>query len=390
VGQFEEKAIISGLGLSEVGRRLGREPLDLTLEACLRAIEDAGLTTADIDGLASYPGAAYPIQYGGPLLPEVQDGLRLELNWYRSSSEGPGQPQAVHNAIMAVAAGVCDHVLVYKTTTETTPPRTLPGRVDITRFSGAAPWALPFGATSAANWSAIIANRHFHEFGTTREQLGMIPVTQRANARLNPNAIYRDPLTLEEYMEARMISTPLTLFDCDAPCDGSVALVVSRSEHAPDCPSGAIRIAALGSALKGRPSWDQWADMTTMSATDSAAHMWSRTDLKPDDVDTAHLYDGFTILTLLWIEALGFCEQGEGGPFIEGGERIALDGRLPLNSDGGQTSAGRLHGFGFVREACVQLRGAGGDRQVPGDPEVAVVGIGAGPTAGCLLLTKDR
>ena len=128
--------------------------------------------------------------------------------------------------------------------------------------------------------------------------------------------------------------------------------------------------------------------MTTMSARDAAAHMWSRTDLGPADVDVAELYDGFSFVALAWLEALGFCGHGEGGAFIEGGDRIALDGEVPLNTHGGQLSAGRLHGYGFVHEAMVQLRGEGGARQVQGRPEVAVVANGGGPVAGAMLLTR--
>jgi len=146
---------------------------------------------------------------------------------------------------------------------------------------------------------------------------------------------------------------------------------------------------ALGTALRGRPSWDQFDDMTTFAARDAAASMWERTDLRPQDVDLAELYDGFSILTMVWLEELGFCAKGESGPFVEGGGRIALSGELPLNTAGGQLSAGRLHGFGLLHEACLQLRGEGGDRQVPGGPKVAAVAAGGGPIAGCLLLTKD-
>ena len=126
-----------------------------------------------------------------------------------------------------------------------------------------------------------------------------------------------------------------------------------------------------------------------MANRDAGAHLWTRTDLKPSDVDVVELYDGFSFLTLSWLEALGFCAPGEGGPFIEGGQRIARDGELPLNTHGGQLSAGRLHGYGFLHEACVQLRGEGGERQVAGSPEVAVAAAGGGNTCGCMLLRRD-
>ena len=128
--------------------------------------------------------------------------------------------------------------------------------------------------------------------------------------------------------------------------------------------------------------------MTTMAAHDAAAHMWSRTELRPADVDVAEVYDGFSWLAMAWLEALGFCGRGESGPFIQGGGRIARGGEVPLNTQGGQLSGGRLHGFGFLYEAVVQLRGEGGARQVGGGPEVAVVANGGGPIAGSMLLTR--
>ena len=240
---------------------------------------------------------------------------------------------------------------------------------------------------TGSRWSG---QRRFHEFGLTREQLSNIAINARKNAALNPKAIYRDPMTLDDYLNARMITSPLCLFDCDAPCDGSTALVVSHVDYAPDAPHPSCHVNAVGTALWGRPSWDQFDDMTTMAARDAAASMWQRTDLRPSDVDIAELYDGFSMLTMVWLEALGFCGRGESGPFVDGGTRIALDGKLPLNTAGGQLSAGRLHGFGMLHEACVQLRGEGGARQIPGRHEVAAVANGGGPIAGTMLLTRAR
>lgn len=389
----EQRAIISGIGQSDVGRRLGRGDLGLTVDAALAAIADAGLTPADIDGLATYPGGgmAAPGGFAGPGTPTVQDALRLSLNWHAGGPEGPAQIQAVISAVLAVSAGLARHVLVYRTVTESTAQGS--GRREGIGMAGGGirgpmQWSLPFRAFSAANWIAMNAQRHFHEFGTTREQLAMIALNGRRNAGRNPKAVFRDPLTLDDYFAARMITTPFCLFDCDVPVDGSTAVIVSPVEHAGAVDHPVARVEAVGTALRGRPSWDQWDDMTTMSARDAAAHMWSRTDLRPADVNVAQLYDGFSFLTLAWLEALGFCGRGEAGPFVEGGARIALDGELPVNTHGGQLSAGRLHGFGFLHEACVQLRGEGGERQVSGGVEVAVVANGGGPIAGSMLLTR--
>ncbi len=256
------------------------------------------------------------------------------------------------------------------------------------RIGGDYQWIAPFGAQSAANWVAMVATRHFHEFGTTREQLAAIALTERANAARNPRAIFREPLTMRDYLAARLISDPLCLYDCDVPIDGSTAVVVSARERSHDLRRPPLQVEAIGCGLKGRPSWDQFDDLTTMAARDAGAMLWSRTELKPANVDVALLYDGFSFLTLVWLEALGFCPRGEGGRFIEGGRRIALDGDLPLNTNGGQLSAGRLHGYGLLHEACLQLWGAAGERQVAGPPEVAAIGVGGGPLCGCLLLTR--
>jgi acetyl-CoA acetyltransferase len=169
--------------------------------------------------------------------------------------------------------------------------------------------------------------------------------------------------------------------------DGSTAMIVSHIDAARDLRKPALRVEAVGSAIRGRPSWDQWDDLTTMALRDAAAMLWERSDLRPADVDVAELYDGFSFISLAWLEALGFCGKGEGGPFIAGGKRIALDGEIPLNTHGGQLSAGRLHGYGFLHEACVQLWGEGGERQVA-NAEVAVAAAGGGPLGGCLLLTR--
>jgi acetyl-CoA acetyltransferase len=326
----------------------------------------------------------------------------LQLNWHDGGGEGPGQIRAVFAACLAVAAGLAKHVLVYRTVTESTSQGS-GGRQGIgggggggggsMKVGGFMQWSIPFGAVSAANWLAMVAQRRMYEFGLTREQLGQIPLNARRNAGLNPKAVYRDPLTLDDYLAARMISTPLCLFDCDAPCDGSTAVVVSHRDFAPDVAHQALHVNAIGTALRGRPSWDQFDDMTQMAARDAGASMWERTDLSPGDVELAELYDGFSILTMVWLEALGFCGRGESGAFVEGGSRIALEGSLPLNTAGGQLSGGRLHGFGLLHEACLQMRGEAGERQVKREggrpPAVAAVANGGGPIAGAMLLTNE-
>ncbi|MGH9188179.1 MAG: thiolase family protein, partial [Acidimicrobiales bacterium] len=397
-----DRAVISGVGQSDVGRRLYRDALDLTVEACLAAIADAGLSRDDVDGIATYPGNMdMPPGFSGVGVSDVHDALRLNLDWYAGGVESPGQLGSVINACLAVSGGLARHVLCFRTVTEAS-AQGAKGRGSVmpggSGAGGRVPaatafmqWTLPFGAPSAANWIALMAQRHFHEYGTTREQLASIALNGRRNAADNPKAIYRDPMTLDDYLSVRMISDPLCLYDCDAPCDGSTAVIVSAADTAPDLRRPPLRVEAVGSAIHGRPSWDQWDDLTTMALRDAGAMLWRRTDLGPADVDVAELYDGFSFIALCWLEALGFCAKGEGGPFVAGGERISRDGPVPLNTHGGQLSAGRLHGYGFLHEACLQLWNEAGDRQVvrPGGrrPEVAVVAAGGGPLGGCLLLT---
>jgi acetyl-CoA acetyltransferase len=404
----ERRAVISGVGQSDIGRRLYRNGVDLTVDACLAAIADAGLTVADIDGLATYPGMMdFPSGFSGAGVTEVQEALRLNLNWYNGAMENPGQLGSVVTACAAVAAGYARHVLCFRTVTEGSAQGDQ-GRASVTmgaggghgggapRVGGFASWMLPYGAPSAANWIAMNAQRHFHEFGTTREQLAWIALNARANAGRNPKAVYRDPMTLDDYMSVRMITTPFCLYDCDVPCDGSTAVIVSAADTAPDLRKSPVKVEAIGTALHGRNSWDQFDDLTTMALRDAAAMLWTRTDLRPSDVDVAELYDGFSFIAMAWLEALGFCGKGEGGPFVDGGRRIALDGEVALNTHGGQLSGGRLHGYSMLHEACTQLWGEAGERQVgeaPGAgtkrPEVAVAGAGGGNLAGCLLLTRS-
>lgn len=398
MGTAERTTCVSGVGQSEVGRRLGRDPLELTLDACLAAIEHAGLEVGDIDGLSTYPGPmTTPPGFSGAGAYEVIDALRLKVGWYDSGLETSGQLGSVIKAAMAVAAGLSSHVLCFRSVWEGSAQgaqgraAVMPGGGGGGSFKahGFMQWFLPFSAPSAAVWIAMFAQAHFHRYGTTKEQMAWIALNGRRNAELNPRAIYRTPMTLDDYMASRVVATPFSLYDCDVPCDGATAFVVSRLDRARDLRHPPLRIESMGAALRGRPSWDQYEDLTTMPNRDAAAQMWSRTDLKPADVQMVQLYDGFSFLTMSWLEALGFCGVGESGPFIEGGERIARDGPLPLNTHGGQLSAGRLHGYGFLHEAALQMWGEAGERQIARPPQVGVVGAGGGQTCGCLLLVRD-
>jgi acetyl-CoA acetyltransferase len=396
---IERRACISGVGQSDIGRRLFRDPLELTLDGCLAAIEHAGLTTDDIDGLSTYPGAmSGQPGFSGASAYEVMDALRLKCGWYNSGLETSGQLGSVINACLAVASGLANHVLCFRSVWEGSAQGDK-GRAAVTpgasaggsfKASGFMEWNIVFSAPSAAIWIAMFAQAHFAKYGTTREQLAWIALNARRNAEINPKAIYRDPMTMDDYMSARMITTPFCLFDCDAPCDGGTAVIVSRRDRARDLRNPPLRVEAVGARIDGRPSWDQFDDLTTMSNRGAGKQLWERTELKPSDVQMAQLYDGFSWITMSWLEALGLCGLGESGPFIEGGQNIARDGgKLPLNTHGGQLSAGRLHGYGFLHEGATQMWGQAGERQIATLPEIGVIAAGGGNTCGCLLLVRE-
>ncbi|MFW6093320.1 MAG: thiolase family protein [Pseudomonadota bacterium] len=387
-GVPEQRAIISGIGISRIGRRTGIPGLELTTESARAAIADAGLTPADIDGITTM---------GDTPLAETEAALALETRYRGGGYDKGGLLSPVMQACFAVASGGARHVLVYRTVqmmggsiapsddADDEKARERP-RIAHDSPMADAPTLMANHAYSAANWLAMHCQRHMHEHGTTREQLGWLAVTSRRYAGLNPLAAYREPITLDDYLNARWISTPFGLLDCDVPVDGSIAVVVSAADHAADCPHRPLRVEAVGGDAHG--GWYDRPDYPKMASVDAAAEMWSRTELTPSDVDIAQLYDGFTFITLAWLEALGLCGEGQAGPFLEGGERIWLDGELPLNTYGGQLSAGRMHGYWVLHEACLQLRGDAGERQVARQPEVAAVAAGGGPFAGCMLLTR--
>jgi acetyl-CoA acetyltransferase/uncharacterized OB-fold protein len=389
--KFEDKVAISGVGMSQIGRRLMRAPLSLTVEACKAAVADAGLTMADIDGLSTYPGAMFAgaVGFSEGGIPAVEEALQIHPTWHNGTLETSGQLGSVITAMLAVASGLCRHVLCFRTVWEATGTEmmrlgTLPPPSG-GRIGGDMQWRIPFGGTSAAMWLAMNASLYFARFGATRETLGWISLNARANAALNPSAVYTDPLTMDDYLSARTISTPFGLYDCDVPCDGAIAFVVSAVDAVPDLPSKPVFVEAVGTQTTERHSWDQGTITHMPGAFGPAAHLWSRTTLRPQDVDVAELYDGFSFNCLTWLEALGFCGVGEAKDFLEGGKRIALDGELPLNTHGGQLSGGRTHGYGFLHEAVLQLRGDAGDRQVP-DANIAAVSAGGGMPTGALLL----
>jgi acetyl-CoA acetyltransferase len=343
----------------------------------------------DIDGLSTYPATSAEGGYSEGGVTAVQSALDLRLSWHNGAPETPGATGSLIAAMLAVAAGLCRHVVCFRTVWQSSfnelARRGETGGGTRGRVSGFDEYLAPYGV-QAVNTVAMAASHHFARYGTTRETLGWIALNARANATRNPTALYRDPLTMDDYLGARPISTPFGLFDCDALCDGAVAVVVSEADASADLPVPPVRVEAVGMQITERIEWDQGVLSHEPHVLGPAAHLWSRTTLRPADVDVAELFDGFTFNCLSWIEALGFCGIGEAKDFLDGGENIACDGRLPLNTHGGQLSHGRTHGMGLVHEAITQVRGAAGPRQVRG-ASTAVVSSG-GLTPGGVILFR--
>lgn len=373
---LEKTAVISGIGMSETGRRLGIDPWLLTTRAALAAIADAGLSPDDIDGISTYPGAQGSTPgMSGAGVDDIRNLLGLKTRWHTGGSELPGQLGSVVNAIAAVATGLANHVLCFRTVWESTAQEQAGGDRSKLLQSGTVreykQWTDPYGAgypTRGALWM----QRYMHETGATRSQIGQIAVTCRTHAGLNPGAVYRKPMTIEEYLDARMISDPLCLYDCDVPMDGSIAFVVSRADSDGIDRARSLAIEAVGSAT---------------GFEEASQMMWSRTSLKPEDVRLAEIYDGFSPLAIMWLEALGITGGMTAARFIDGGENIALTGRLPFNTAGGQLSAGRMHGYGHLHQACRQLRGEAEASQIERVPGVAVVTSGAPSFSSSILLS---
>jgi acetyl-CoA acetyltransferase len=287
--------------------------------------------------------------------------------------ELPGQLGALINAMSAVASGLAEHVLCFRTVWESSAQQAIGNRsATVTQrvHRDSDQWGKPYGV-SYPTYGALMMQRYMHDSGATREQIAQVALTARANAALTEDAPYRDPLSLDDYMSARMISEPLCLYDCDVPIDGSVAFVVSTATDRTMSRGRSIPIRAIGSAS---------------GMEESGRMLWSRTELRPTDVKAAHLYDGFSVLALKWMEALQLCPPHESGRFVDGGKRIARDGILPLNTAGGQLSGGRLHGFGGFYEACVQARGEAGSRQVLPVPSASIISSGTATFSSCILI----
>ena len=372
------RVAIVGVGYSDVGRNTGLSERHHAAQAAVRALDDAGLEAADVDGMSTWGG----------LVPDLAHMLGIgPLSWHLTADVSPAFSTPAVHAAMAVAAGQTDVCMAFRLMMQQPSGAALAagamlGVPDI----GDAQFNWTIGNFSPTQWAALHMNRYLHESDTTAEHFGAFAVAQREYATRNPEALLRSPLTVEEYLAAPYVSAPLRILDCDYPCDAGSAVIFTTEERARDLRQRPVFIDASALVSTHSMSFETMPDMTRTAPHTCGQVLWSRTDLRPSDVDCAQVYDGFTVIALQWLEALGLCGRGQAGPFIAAGA-TRLGGSLPTNTDGGACNVGRRHGANFCIEAVRQLRGQCGDRQVDG-AEVAVWANGGGPFAGAMLLTR--
>jgi acetyl-CoA acetyltransferase len=362
------RVALAGVALAGVGSGAepGRSAYALLAEAARGAIADAGLRPEDIDGFGSTALGALP-----PV--DVAEYLGLRPRWMDSTSLGGSSWELMAgHAADAIAQGRADVVVLAYGSTARSDLRSGLRAANIDWGSrGPLQWEAPYGHTLIAKY-AMAARRHMHEYGTTLEQLAEVAVSARANAADNPEADFRDPITIDDVLGGRMIADPFTKLQCCIRSDGGAAAVLVAEDRVPDIGNPPVWVLAAAEA-GSHASMSQWPDFTSGPAAIAGPLAFQRAGLTPADVDVCELYDAFTYMLLITLEDLGFCPKGEGGAFVEDG-RLRLDGTLPTNTDGGGLSACHpgQRGLFLLVEAVRQLRGQCGPRQVA-DAKIACV-----------------
>ena len=357
-------AAIVGVGSTEFSHLAGRTELQLACEAIDAALLDAGLTPADVDGIVSY--TVDPVEET-----ELVRSVGFQEIGFSSRVPygGGGSMGVLLHAAAAVASGAAEVVVVY---------RAIRARSGATRFGGAKTaasptsghsgttamqWCMPFGVLTPASWMAFNSVRYMHQFGVTSADIGRAVVQLREYAAANPAAWgYQRPITLDDHQNSRWIVEPcIHLLDCCQETDGSVALVVTSRERASDLVNVPVSIAAAtgGALFEQEIASDHYrADLSIMEGSVALGRrLFDKTGISRSDIDVAMIYDAFSPILLMQIEALGFCGFGEAKDFIADGN-LALDGSLPTNTNGGLIGEGYIHGLNLVLEATRQLRGS--------------------------------
>jgi len=383
---LSRQAAIAGIGATEFSKDSGRSELQLSCEAVLDALADAGLTAGDVDGLVTFT-----MDNSSEIAVARELGMG-DLRFFSRINYGGGAAcGTVQQAAMAVATGVAEVVVCYRGFNERSGQRFgqvsmwAATQVNTNGLDNA--WTYPYGLSTPAATVAMQARRYLHEYGATSADFGRVAVADRRHAATNPKAFFHgSPITLEEHQASRMIADPLHLLDCCQESDGAVAIVVTTPERAADLRQrpALVTAAAQGSAP------DQFV-MTSYYREDIGIpeigvvgdELWRQSGLGPDDIATAVLYDHFTPYVLMQLEELGFCKPGEAKDFIADGA-IEIGGRLPLNTHGGQLGEAYIHGMNGIAEAVRQVRGTSVN-QVDGVEHVLVTAGTGVPTSGLIL-----
>ncbi|MFG2721094.1 acetyl-CoA acetyltransferase [Streptomyces sp. NPDC048416] len=382
------KVAVVGVALSDTGRVDDLTPYALHAQAARRGLADSGLDRSVVDGFCSAGlGTLAPV--------EVAEYLGLRPTWVDSTSVGGAtwEVMAAH-AADAIAAGHANAVLLVYGSTARADIKAGRRTANLSFGSrGPLQFEVPYGHTLISKY-AMAARRHMHQFGTSIEQLAEIAVQARANAATNPDAMFRDPVTVDEVLSGPMIADPFTKLHCCIRSDGGCAVLLAAEEYVPDTAKSPVWVLGSGTAVS-HTTMSQWEDFTVSPAAVSGRLAFERAGVRPEDVDLAEIYDAFTYMTLVTLEDLGFCAKGEGGAFVEKG-RLLRDGGLPVNTDGGGLSACHpgMRGLFLLVEAVRQLRGEAGAGQVRraggGLPELAVASGTGGwfCSSGTLILSR--
>ncbi|WP_405881200.1 lipid-transfer protein [Streptomyces sp. NBC_01136] len=373
------RAAIVGIGATEFSKDSGRSELRLAVEAVRAAIEDAGLTPDEVDGMVTFTMDT------SPEITVAQAAGIGELSFFSRVHYGGGAACAtVQQAALAVATGVAEVVVCYRAFNERSGRRFGAGvqQREPSAEGVALGWALPFGLLTPASWVAMAAQRYLHTYGLTPEAFGHVAVVDRKYAATNPAAYFHGrPITLAEHAASRWIVEPLRLLDCCQETDGGQALVVTSVERARDLPHPPAVITAAaqgaGRAQEQMTSFyrDELTGLPEMGVV--ARQLWRTSGLTPTDIDVGVLYDHFTPFVLMQLEEFGFCKPGEAADFV-------AEERLPLNTHGGQLGEAYLHGMNGVAEAVRQLRGTSVN-QIPGARRTLVTAGTGVPTSGLIL-----
>jgi acetyl-CoA acetyltransferase len=373
------RAAIVGIGATEFSKDSGRSELTLAVEAVRAALDDAGLTPAEVDGMVTFTMDT------SPEITVAQAAGIGELSFFSRVHYGGGAACAtVQQAALAVATGVAEVVVCYRAFNERSGRRFGAGvqQREPSAEGVALGWALPFGLLTPASWVAMAAQRYLHTYGLTPEAFGHVAVVDRKFAATNPAAYFHGrPITLAEHAASRWIVEPLRLLDCCQETDGGQALVVTSVERARELPHPPAVITAAaqgaGRAQEQMTSFyrDELTGLPEMGVV--ARQLWRTSGLSPTDIDVGILYDHFTPFVLMQLEEFGFCKPGEAADFV-------AEERLPLNTHGGQLGEAYLHGMNGVAEAVRQLRGTSVN-QIPGAGRTLVTAGTGVPTSGLIL-----